>query len=73
MHAGLLRPDSAPAQAFGEAGQVAQELAAMPDVQAGPASVALVFDYASDWAWEIQPQGRSFGDCCCAEGLAVDR
>jgi beta-galactosidase len=61
MHAGLLRPDSAPAQAFGEAGQVARELAAMPDVQSGPARVALVFDYASDWAWEIQPQGRSFG------------
>ena len=22
--------------------------------------MALVFDYASDWAWEIQPQGRNF-------------
>jgi multiple sugar transport system substrate-binding protein len=26
----------------------------------GKADVALVFDYASDWAWEIQPQGQSF-------------
>jgi beta-galactosidase len=60
MHAGLLRPDSAPAQAFGEAGQVAQELAAMPDVGTCVADVALVFDYASDWAWDIQPQGRGF-------------
>jgi beta-galactosidase len=60
MHAGLLRPDSAPAQAFGEAGQVAQELAAMPDAGTAKADVALVFDYASDWAWEIQPQGRTF-------------
>jgi beta-galactosidase len=61
MHAGLLRPDSAPAQAFGEAEQVAQELAAMPaEVGTGKADVALVFDYASDWAWEIQPQGRNF-------------
>jgi beta-galactosidase len=61
MHAGLLRPDSVPAQAFGEAEQVAQELAAMPsDAGTGKADVALVFDYASDWAWEIQPQGRSF-------------
>lgn len=61
MHAGLLRPDSAPAQAFGEAEQVARELALMPD-EAGTAAadVALVFDYASDWAWTIQPQGRSF-------------
>lgn len=61
MHAGLLRPDSAPAQAFGEAEQVARELAAMPaDAGTGEAQVALVFDYASDWAWTIQPQGRSF-------------
>lgn len=61
MHAGLLRPDSAPAQAFGEAEQVAKELAAMPaEAGTGKADVALVFDYASDWAWSIQPQGRSF-------------
>lgn len=61
MHAGLLRPDSAPAPAFGEAGIVAKELATMP-TEAGTctADVALVFDYASDWAWHIQPQGRGF-------------
>jgi beta-galactosidase len=60
MHAGLLRPDSVPAQAFGEAETVARELAEMPDVGTAKADVALVFDYASDWAWEIQPQGRNF-------------
>ncbi|MEY4983834.1 MAG: hypothetical protein RIR62_2100, partial [Pseudomonadota bacterium] len=60
MHAGLLRPDSHPAQAFEEAGAVAQELAALPDVAAGAADVALVFDYESAWAWETQPQGRDF-------------
>ena len=60
MHAGLLRPDSVPAVAFGEAEVVARELAAMPDVGTGAAKVGLVFDYASAWAWEIQPQGRSF-------------
>ena len=60
MHAGLLRPDSAPAQAFAEAEQVAQELKHMPDAGTARADVALIFDYASDWAWEIQPQGRSF-------------
>jgi len=61
MHAGLLRPDSVPAQAFAEAEQVAQELAAMPsEAGTGAAPVALVFDYESDWAWDIQPQGRSF-------------
>lgn len=60
MHAGLLRPDSAPAQAYVEAGQVAAELAAMPDVGTARADVALVFDYASAWAWATQPQGRDF-------------
>jgi beta-galactosidase len=60
MHAGLLRPDSAPAQAFDEAGIVARELAAMPDVGTAQADVALVFDYASAWAWQTQPQGRDF-------------
>lgn len=60
MHAGLLRPDSVAAPAFDEAAQVIQELAAMPDVADGPADVALVFDYASAWAWETQPQGRDF-------------
>ncbi len=60
MHAGLLRPDSAPAQAFAEAAMVAGELAEMPDAGTARADVALIFDYASDWAWAIQPQGRSF-------------
>ena len=60
MHAGLLRPDGAPAPALAEAAEVAREIAAMPDVGAGTAPVALVFDYQSAWAWEIQPQGRDF-------------
>lgn len=60
MHAGLLRPDSAPAPAFHEAEKVAQELAAMPDQGTTTAEVALVFDYESAWAWQVQPQGRDF-------------
>jgi len=60
MHAGLLRPDSVEAPAFGEAEQVGRELALMPDVAVEQAEVALVFDYASAWAWETQPQGRDF-------------
>jgi beta-galactosidase len=59
-HAGLLRPDSAPAPALSEATQVAQEIAAMPDVDLGSAPVALVFDYESAWAWDAQPQGADF-------------
>lgn len=68
MHAGLLRPDSAPAPAYAEAAQVARELAAMPDVARTQAKVGLVFDYASDWAWATQPQGRDFSYF----GLAFD-
>ncbi len=60
MHAGLLRPDSVAAPAFEETAQVARELAAMPEAGTAQAEVALVFDYASDWAWQIQPQGRGF-------------
>ncbi|MGL5008651.1 MAG: beta-galactosidase, partial [Paracoccaceae bacterium] len=60
MHAGLLRPDSVAAQAYEEAGVVARELAEMPEVGTARADVALVFDYASAWAWQTQPQGRDF-------------
>lgn len=60
MHAGLLRPDSAPAPAHDEAAKVARELALMPTVSTARAEVALVFDYPSAWAWDIQPQGRDF-------------
>lgn len=60
MHAGLLRPDSADAPAVTEVAQVARELEAMPEIDPAPAPVALVFDYESAWAWEVQPQGRDF-------------
>jgi len=60
MHAGLLRPDSAPAPALAEAAQVAAEIASMPEVGTATARVALVFDYESAWAWQVQPQGRDF-------------
>ncbi|MCC1480991.1 beta-galactosidase [Roseibaca sp. Y0-43] len=60
MHAGLLRPDSAPAPGLAEATAVARELADAPCTQSAPADVALVFDYASAWAWDTQPQGADF-------------
>jgi beta-galactosidase len=60
MHAGLLRPDSAPAPAYHEAQALAVELEALGEIQVQPAPVALVFDYASAWAWQTQPQGRGF-------------
>lgn len=60
MHAGLLRPDSAPAPALAEARQVADEIAALADVGTAPAQAALVFDYESAWGWDAQPQGADF-------------
>jgi len=60
MHSGLLRPDNAPAPALAAAAQVAQEIAAMPEADAGTSHVAIVFDYESAWAWDAQPQGRDF-------------
>ena len=60
MHAGLLRPDDAPAEGLAETRQVAEELAAMPTLENAQAPVALIFDYASDWAWKTLPQGADF-------------
>jgi len=60
MHAGLLRPDAEPSSAYGEVAQVAQELSAINLKPLPEASIALVFDYASAWAWETQPQGKDF-------------
>lgn len=58
MHAGLLRPDSVAAPGLAEARQVADEIAEAPEVGHGRGDVALIFDYAADWAWSIQPHGQ---------------
>jgi beta-galactosidase len=61
MHAGLLRPDSVPAPAYGEAKQVAEELRRTGIAgEAEKARVAIVYDYESEWAWQIQPQSAGF-------------
>ncbi|WP_424974350.1 beta-galactosidase [Dinoroseobacter sp. S124A] len=60
MHAGLLRADDAEALGLVEARQVAEEIAALPEARMSRAPVALVFNYPSQWAWEVQPQGADF-------------
>ncbi len=61
MHEGLLCPDSEPNAAFDEVAQVAGELQALgAKVQTQRADIALIFDYESVWAWDIQPQGQNF-------------
>ena len=60
MHAGLLRPDRSPAEAFFEAGQVAEAIRAIDWPQTSCGQVAMVMDYEAAWAWAIQPQGEDF-------------
>ena len=81
MHAGLLRPDSVAAEAFGEATEVMAELADAPDVAPMQAPVAIMFDYDADAMWAVQPHGADlsyFGlvfdwyRACRKLGLSVD-
>ncbi len=60
QHAGLRRPDDGPGHGWAEAETVAAELRDAPEVSPVQAPVALIFDYASQWAWEVQPQGLGF-------------
>ncbi len=60
MHAGLLRPDGAEDVAAHEVRQVKAEIHGIGPLGPPPKSVALLFDYQSDWVTEIQPQGRGF-------------
>ena len=60
MHAGLKRPDNAAAPALSEAAKVAEEIAELPDIALRKSDVALVFDYPSEWAWQVMPQGAGF-------------
>ena len=60
MHAGLQRPDGSSAPGLAQASQVAKELKELKDIQQVQAKVAIVFDYESCWAWEVQPQGKDF-------------
>ncbi len=61
MHEALLLPNSEPNEAFHVVSAVSKELAALDaTVKTTRADVALVFDYESEWAWKIQPQGKDF-------------
>jgi len=61
MHEALLRPDGTINEAYEVARRVNGEGAGLlPPGETATSPVALVFDYESEWAWSIQPQGRSF-------------
>ena len=60
MHSGLLRSDSQKAPGYSEAEQVHHDLQAIQWPEPTRSRIAIVFDYASAWAWKIQPQGTQF-------------
>ena len=60
-HEGLLLPNSEPNAAYHVAAEVARELSTLPSgMRTERAAVAIIFDYESAWAWNIQPQGQGF-------------
>lgn len=59
-HAGLLRPDNELSEGGREVVALAKDLATLPTRAPGVAKTAIVFDYASQWAWEVQPQDVRF-------------
>ena len=81
LHAGLLRPDNAPAPAYAEAAQAARDIPAIGPMSAPGKNAALIFSYDSDWITTIQPKGAGLSalwaafDAYCALrqlGLNVD-
>ncbi len=62
MHAGLLRPDHEPAEAWGEIAQVAAELEALGSLEerAPQADVAIIVDIDSRYVSDIEKQGAGY-------------
>lgn len=58
MHAGLLRPDGAPAAALAEAKDAASKLETLGPIGETCRDVALIFAYDAEWMTQIQPQGE---------------
>ena len=60
LHAGLLYPDDTPAPGLSEAASAGDVLKALPKQLEPASTVALIFDYTSDWMWKVLPQGQDF-------------
>ena len=60
FHTALNRPDGSADHGYDEARQVGNEIKSLPNSPARQTDVALVFDYSSIWATEIQPQGADY-------------
>lgn len=60
MHMAIKRADNVPAKIYDEIKELAEELDQKKQLQLEKNKVALVFDYESHWAWEVQTQGQDF-------------
>ena len=61
MHAGLERPDHAPAMAHAEVKKATSDLSQLDGLdQTTQADVAIVFSYETFWLFEAQPQGANW-------------
>lgn len=60
MHSAIKRSDNAPAKVYDDIKSLAQELQEKQAQVKLENKVALLFDYESQWAWEVQPQGQDF-------------
>jgi len=60
MHSALKRPDNRPSKVLDELRLIGDDLKRYGHIERSKAPVALIFDYESQWAWEVQPQGQDF-------------
>lgn len=60
MHAGLLDPAGEAAPALAEIADVTSLLGQLGENPIGRADVAIIFEYAADWAFKALPQGEGF-------------
>ena len=60
MHSGLLRSDGIEAEGYNEAKRVFEDIKKIEWTAETTSKIAIVLDYSSAWAWEIQPQGEEF-------------
>ena len=59
-HAGLLRPDGEYSDAGHAVRALAEELETYQRPEEIKSDIAIIFDYPSQWAWEVQPQDQNF-------------
>jgi len=60
MHTALKRSDNRPTAVLDEIKLVNEDLKKYKETQKSKTQVGLIFDYESQWAWEVQPQGEEF-------------